>query len=705
MIFVKITQKKSEQISASLQFVQNEIRYLGIENGLSSHIPSSVSETLKRRYGDCKDKAVLFISILKALGIKAYPALVNTEIGPKINALLPSNNIFDHVIVKVIDGQESYWLDPTSRYQLGSIKDISEARFGYALVINPDVHSLEDMNVKSVNSEGRIHEKFSLLEGIASDVEYTVHSQFSGKLAEHMRYDLVAEGVAGTQQKYIDYYQKYYPGIKIEKQLVSHDTGNQVDVDEEYMIADFWEENESQQGYLADFYANYISSILIRSDANERNSPYYIGEKRKITQIIEVEFPDEGWKFDDDHVTYNNPVFDFEYQVTFDDEKNILLLNYQLNLKKEYVTGSEYSEYLQKRENVISILSYQIIKYFEVNSSSSNQINWSERVMLFFIGYLFVTLTLSIVVWLYERNNRPKDDDVLFYPISLERFYIFSILTFNLYIVYWSYKNWQYVKKSKNSNVMPFWRAMFQTLWFYAFNSYFKSDSEERFGKNKVYPNVIAGILLLVYILLSMAQSGSYFVFSLFALPLLFVPYVQYIKTINNEESILYKYNMNWSWRQIPVLLFCAPLLVVSTLGSLYLIPSSEVEKGGRIWSHDLRFMQREGILSANEKVQYFFSNDFWSIRADGNGFTENRVFSYWNDNDQLSVEKADYSNIKNIEVQYGKAYADDTIITISRSDDSTFMLFLSGDKSKDRHFVKEMTKLWDESKVAKDMP
>ncbi len=67
------------QIVAALRFSQDEVRYLGLEMGTNSHRPTPASETLALRYGDCKDKTVLLISLLKALGVDAYPALVNTE--------------------------------------------------------------------------------------------------------------------------------------------------------------------------------------------------------------------------------------------------------------------------------------------------------------------------------------------------------------------------------------------------------------------------------------------------------------------------------------------------------------------------------------------------------------------------------------------------------------------------------------------------
>ena len=45
---------------------------------------------MERRFGDCKDKTLLLLSLLDALGIEAYPALVNTDVQRGIRQQAPS---------------------------------------------------------------------------------------------------------------------------------------------------------------------------------------------------------------------------------------------------------------------------------------------------------------------------------------------------------------------------------------------------------------------------------------------------------------------------------------------------------------------------------------------------------------------------------------------------------------------------------------
>ena len=68
---------EEDRVVAALEFVQSEIRYFSVSMGESSHRPTQPDVVLKRRYGDCKDKSLLLLTLLQALGIPAKPVLVD----------------------------------------------------------------------------------------------------------------------------------------------------------------------------------------------------------------------------------------------------------------------------------------------------------------------------------------------------------------------------------------------------------------------------------------------------------------------------------------------------------------------------------------------------------------------------------------------------------------------------------------------------
>ena len=63
---------QEQQALAVLRFVQDDVRYFGVEIGANAEKPTDPSTVFSRRFGDCKDKSLLFVSILRALGIEAF---------------------------------------------------------------------------------------------------------------------------------------------------------------------------------------------------------------------------------------------------------------------------------------------------------------------------------------------------------------------------------------------------------------------------------------------------------------------------------------------------------------------------------------------------------------------------------------------------------------------------------------------------------
>jgi tetratricopeptide (TPR) repeat protein len=100
------------RLHAIYNYVSTQFRYIGVGFGIGRYQPHSAADVLANQYGDCKDKHTLLASLLDAVGIKAYPALIHSsrELDPDI----PSPVQFDHVITAVPQGKDFLWLDTTA---------------------------------------------------------------------------------------------------------------------------------------------------------------------------------------------------------------------------------------------------------------------------------------------------------------------------------------------------------------------------------------------------------------------------------------------------------------------------------------------------------------------------------------------------------------------------------------------------------------
>jgi transglutaminase-like putative cysteine protease/Flp pilus assembly protein TadD len=163
---------RTEKEQAILAFLNKEIRYTGIEFGENSLIPHSTAETLARRYGDCKDKALLLVAMLRAAGIIAYPALLSTR---GVGALpeLSGISMFNHAIV-FVPGDPDQWIDATDEYaRLGQLPIYDQGQL--ALVVRAGTQALVHIPEEPSQANGLLElREFRLAEnGPARVVETT----------------------------------------------------------------------------------------------------------------------------------------------------------------------------------------------------------------------------------------------------------------------------------------------------------------------------------------------------------------------------------------------------------------------------------------------------------------------------------------------------------------------------------------------------
>ena len=103
-----------DKARAIYDWVANRTRYVGLEFGLSAFRPHAATEVHDKRYGDCKDKANLLITMLGLAGIKAKPVLLHADERRHASDGLPTLNAFNHCIALAEVGGKEIWLDATA---------------------------------------------------------------------------------------------------------------------------------------------------------------------------------------------------------------------------------------------------------------------------------------------------------------------------------------------------------------------------------------------------------------------------------------------------------------------------------------------------------------------------------------------------------------------------------------------------------------
>ena len=174
---------KLEKIKAIYNFTAKKIRYVGYEFGINGYKPSNVNSIFKNRFGDCKDHATLFSSMLKQIGVNAYPVLIPTTEIPNMNPNIPTPFVFDHEITAIkLKSGKFMFADTTSNVTtFGDLPPMDQGRNVLILVngkgitaktpiFPPSKNSISVKEYASVSSGGTLNVKSSLIYSGAYDM-------------------------------------------------------------------------------------------------------------------------------------------------------------------------------------------------------------------------------------------------------------------------------------------------------------------------------------------------------------------------------------------------------------------------------------------------------------------------------------------------------------------------------------------------------
>jgi transglutaminase-like putative cysteine protease len=340
----------------ALQFVQESVRYTSISIGRGSQVPNDPETVLKRRFGDCKDKSLLLVTMLGKLGINARPALVNSQFGPALPQYLPTPFAFDHAIVRAQIGSVVYWFDGTASKQHSALPFLSSPGFAFALVIDAGVSGLEVIPApKSDESLRDIRMSFDFRSGFDKPAKLDVVTLYVGDEADSMRASLSRQTMAQRDANYVNYYARYYPGIHSIQPISLNDdlVGNKLEVTEHYAINNpsvVVDDKKKIEIYTDELY-RYGNAL----EASVRHSPLAIDYPDHVKQSMAVYMPDER-TLKHELTTIENPAFVYRSEVGHDGQR--YFMSYEYQALADHVDVGALAQYEQDRAKILKDIDF-----------------------------------------------------------------------------------------------------------------------------------------------------------------------------------------------------------------------------------------------------------------------------------------------------------------------------------------------------------
>jgi hypothetical protein len=171
------------KLSRITEYIQKNVRYFTVSRGIGGLQANHAADIFRNRYGDCKDKTTLLISMLQVAGIHAFyvplddrrgivdpdaPSLMGNHMITAIEVPAEVQDPRLKAIVKTSDGKRCLIFDPTDeRTPVGNLP--SEEQGGYGIlaagassqiialpVLDPDANGTDRKGVFTLSPDGTL---------------------------------------------------------------------------------------------------------------------------------------------------------------------------------------------------------------------------------------------------------------------------------------------------------------------------------------------------------------------------------------------------------------------------------------------------------------------------------------------------------------------------------------------------------------------
>lgn len=385
----------AERTSAALRFVQDEIRYMGIEMGENSHKPADPSKVFAQRFGDCKEKSYLLCCMLRAMNINAEPVLISTFAKKQLNNLLPAPTDFDHLTVRVKLDNSYYWFDPTIAYQRGNIKNLFYPDYQTGLVVSDSTTALTPIAFHNVNAQ-HVKEYFKVTNMYGGGT-LTVTTTSQGNAADATRSDFNNESIQELMNSYQKFYADYYDDIKADSLTYrDNDSTGTFITTEYYTIPKFWEFDKGDVKKFS-FSPFIIASILKRPKEKDRKMPFRISFPAKYKEEVIVNLP-ENWKVTEGEMHLKNSCY--SYNCKFYAMYNNVYLDADYENYKDHVTGNEAPAYFKDLNSYDEYANFDLT--YGTEGLVSNGSHTSARNIL--LSFVLIGGLIGGAVWWSQRR-------------------------------------------------------------------------------------------------------------------------------------------------------------------------------------------------------------------------------------------------------------------------------------------------------------
>jgi len=327
---------------------------VGVEYGQAGYEPHKAEDIFKNKYGDCKDQAMLLVTMLREAGLFAWPVLISTKEYYDLDANFPAV-LFNHCIAALSLNDNLVFLDPTA--ETCSFGDLPSADQGRKILLfKEDGYQIKQIPLYPARQNLlRQSLVIKIGEGESIDAEKSVitkgiYEQAQRSLLLYTPPELIVEML---QEKIQD--------ISIGAKLTDYDIKNAEDLDKPVILnyAFSGPEYLTRAGKLRILpgLASLDTSLVAK---DKRKYPIDLATLDFKENIFKIEIPDIFViRYIPENISQSS--LWLKYSAAYSQENNRIYLTQKIELKKNTVSIKEYGAFKCFFESLARKLKQRII--------------------------------------------------------------------------------------------------------------------------------------------------------------------------------------------------------------------------------------------------------------------------------------------------------------------------------------------------------
>lgn len=362
-----IKDKKTEldKVKAIYYWAQKNIKYVAFEYDLGGFVPRKPNEIFSKKYGDCKDNSMLLYSMLDIANIKSCLTWIGTRKIPYKYDEVPTPAVDNHMILTYENGQNTYFLDATGRYnKLGTPTSFiqgKEALIGYS----DSKYKVKKVPVIAAELNTVIDSVSLKIDNF--DLKGTGIKAYKGypKTDKYSWFERVS-----TDREKLNYYRSSLRKGNNKFKILSHKGHNELSYDKPYSIDYSFVIPNFISSYEDEVYVDLNLDKVLKNQLfdEKRVSDYEADYKYKTSFVFELTIPD------DYELTYLPKNIDldnkfFKSNITYSQKGNKVYYNHSFQTKYLVLKKENFSEIFNETKKIVKAYKELLVLKKKVNEN------------------------------------------------------------------------------------------------------------------------------------------------------------------------------------------------------------------------------------------------------------------------------------------------------------------------------------------------